>query len=199
MGHNGRVFLFYVPQYLTVDTESGDNMSSQFNFYATNKDEIEISRVLLSVLGDFYIVPERGDKYSMMPELMSSEEDVFNFCNSGEMFAIIKKDYLELFQLDSLNNDLFRINYCSFPCLEFSRSIEVDKKTIALGRLAYFYDPKHPFISEVQKLFRNLKEISKRTREKSGYWIFGEASRCCKYLKICKTFEPSEENLYYQT
>ena len=157
-------------------------MSKQFSFYATYKDEEDIFRIVLSVLGNFYIIPERGDKNSMTPKLMSSAEDLSCFCKSGEMFAIIKENFIDLFQLYSLNNDKFRVDYHSFPCLEYSRSIEVNEKTIALGRLVYFYDTKHPFTSDVQRLFRNLKKSADRVTEKIPFWIFGEASRRCEEL-----------------
>jgi hypothetical protein len=172
-------------------------MSRQFNFYATYNDEEEISKILLSVLGDFYIVPERGDINSMTPKLMSNTKDVFNFCNTGKIFTIIKKEFLELFQFVNLDNNMFNVDYHLFPCLEYSRSIRIDEKTITLGRLVYFYDPRHPHVSDVQKLFKCLKKISKRINE-TGYWIFDEASRCCEYLKMYETWNP-ETNPYYQS
>jgi len=121
---------------LLSSIESGNNMSKQFNFYATYRDEEDICKILLSVLGDFYIVPERGDSSSMTPKRISSVDDILRLCKTGKMFAIINEVCLELFQLYSLSNDMFRVDYRSFPCLEYSRSIEVDKKTVSLGRFA---------------------------------------------------------------
>ena len=152
-------------------------MSKQLYFFATGGDEEVIYESLLIALGHFYIIPARGDRGSMIPKLISTAEAMYDSYSLCEMHVIIKAQYIDSLYLINPSDNLYVVDIRSFPCLEYSRSVEIDENTLKRGRFAYFYEPKHSFAIDVEGLFRKIKKESEKLSDKIPHRIFREASQ----------------------
>lgn len=151
-------------------------MSQQYNYFAASDDEKVICETLIAVLGKIFIIPERGSFDEMTPKPVLRVEDLY-IKHINRMICIISEDYLHSIELREISNNLYRIDYHAFPCLEYSPSRELSLDTVEVGRLAYFFGDDTPFQEKVQKLFRTLKKKSQKITGKSGFWIFEHATR----------------------
>ena len=158
-------------------------MSQQFNFFAVDKDEEFVSETLVSLLGMVFCIPERGNQNEMIPQPVKMANDIRSQ-GIHDTICIFPHDFLHLVELREIPNNLYRIDFQKFPCIEYSPSIKISPGVIRVGRLVYFYKGDNKFNKDVKNLFRVLKKNAIKLKGQSGWWIFEHTAKTYKKLQF---------------
>lgn len=147
-------------------------MTIQYNFFASEKDELLLLEMLIETLPGIYAFPERGKSDDMKPRAIKTIHDLAG----GKKVYLVTDDLINDVVIERIEDDIYWLDFRECPVLEYIPSKTVSKNTLKIGRFAYFYHDAVPFRKKVEKLFRKLKKNSNKLKNKNC-WIFEEADK----------------------
>jgi hypothetical protein len=156
-------------------------MSRQFNYFALEKDERFICETLFKIFGELCVLPERAPAELMMPRRIAEPEEIL-LSQVGSYIALVPPELATAVHLREVPGNKYLVGLRESPVLQYLPSVFLDSATVKAGRIAYFYKGNLDMDAKVTKLFRALRQKSRKFPGSAVFWIFEQAAEEAKML-----------------